>query len=457
MRDAIALALSIAVPWIAGTLCVRAATGGSPQPAAIAIGYGYLTGLFGVTLVMRALSLAGQRWSVVWIAAPIMLLALAAWFRLRPLGAARSPMRALGALATLTGAARAIFALLVLLTCVRLLMLGVEVVLVPLVPYDAFAQWATKSRVWYEYGRMVPFVQASEWGSAAGTMYFTDSHPEYPGTVPLFQVWTALCLGRWDESLVNVPWVAACVSLGIAFYAQLRRLDFGPVKAMFGTYALLSLPFLTIHVALAGIADLFVAIAYGLAAIAMWQWAITRQGSDAGLAVVMAIVCASVKMEGSLWVLTLVPGVVTALHRRLGLAMMGAAAAAAALYLAFGPSELRLLRYTLRTRFVDVSDLVYEHLFVMDNWHLLWYAIVAVVVVHVRTLFGSRLAPMTVTMLAAVAFVGVVFFFSSASGGVRDESITNRLVMHAVPAFVFYIALILRSSQHQAKTAPLYT
>ena len=48
-------------------------------------------------------------------------------------------MRALGALATLGGAARAIFALLLLLTCVRLVMLGVEVVLIPLVPYDAFA------------------------------------------------------------------------------------------------------------------------------------------------------------------------------------------------------------------------------------------------------------------------------------------------------------------------------
>lgn len=457
MRDAIALALSIAVPWISGTLCIRAAMGRSPQPVAIAIGYGYLAGSFGVTLVMRALSLVDQRWSVAWIATPIVLLAVGAYLRLRSLGTARSPMRALGVLATLTGAARAIFALLLLLTCVRLVMLSVEVVLIPLVPYDAFAQWASKSRVWYEYGRMVPFVHASEWGRATGAMHFTDTHPEYPGTVPLFQVWTALCLGRWDESLVNVSWVAAYVSLGIAFYAQLRRLEFDPVKAMFGTYALLSLPYLTIHVALAGMADVFVAITYGLAAIATWQWAITRQWSDAGLAILMAIVCASVKMEGFLWVLTLAPGVVAALDRRLGLAMTGALAAAAVLYLAFGPSELPLLGYVLRTRFVDVSKLVYEHLFAMDNWHLLWYAIVTVVVVHARALFGSRLAPMTVTMLAAVAFTGVVFFFSTASGGVEEETITNRLVMHTVPAFVFYIALILRSRQDRAKTAPLYT
>jgi hypothetical protein len=137
--------------------------------------------------------------------------------------------------------------------------------------------------------------------------------------------------------------------------------------------------------------------------------------------------------------------------------MMGAVLAAAVLYLAFGPSELRLFGQVLRTRFVDVSGLVYEHLFVMDNWHLLWYAIVTVVVVHARALFSSRLAPMTVTMLAAVALTGVVFFFSTAAGGVREESLTSRFLMHMVPAFVFYVALILRSSQHQAKTAPLYT
>jgi len=226
---------------------------------------------------------------------------------------------------------------------------------------------------------------------------------------------------------------------------------------MFGTYALLSLPFLTINVALAGLADIFVAIAYGLAAIAMWQWVVTRQRSDAVLAILMAVICASVKLEGSLWVLTLIAGAITALNRRLGLVLMGIATAVAVLYLAFGPSELGMLGYSLRTQFVNVSPWVYEHLFAMDNWHLLWYAVVAMVVVNARSLLGARLAPMTMTIGTAVAFIVVVFFFSNASGGVKDETLTNRLVMHTVPAFLFYLALILRSTQHQAKAAPLYT
>ena len=130
------------------------------------------------------------------------------------------------------------------------------------------------------------------------------------------------------------------------------------MKAMFGTYVLLSLPFLTIHVALAGAADIFVANANGLAAMALWQWTISRQWSDAGVALVMAIVCASLKMEGLFWVLTLVPAVVVALNRRMGLAMIVIGASLAVLYVAFGPNEVRIFSYTLRTRFVDVSILV---------------------------------------------------------------------------------------------------
>jgi hypothetical protein len=259
MRDTIILALSVALPWIAGALAIRAAVGRSAQPLGVVVGYGYLGGLFAITLIMRALSLVDMRWNVAWIAVPMVLIAVAAYLRLRSLGiasiphactadagdagrhdprnlrrAARSHLRASAAARSRSDADPA-------RPDRRLCAMGEQIPRVV--------------RVWW----MVPFVPASQWATAYGAMVFTDTHPDYPGTVPLFQVWTALCLGRWDESLVNVPWIAAAVSLGIAFYAQLRRLEISSTMAMFGTYLLLSLPFLTIHVAIAGVADLFVA------------------------------------------------------------------------------------------------------------------------------------------------------------------------------------------------------
>jgi hypothetical protein len=184
---------------------------------------------------------------------------------------------------------------------------------------------------------------------------------------------------------------------------------------------------------------------------------ITRQRGDAALAALMALVCASLKFEGSIWALTLVPGVVTALNRRAGLALMGAGAAVAFLYLAFGPAELPFLGYALQTRFVDVSRPLYEHMFVMDDWHLLWYAVLAVIAVNARRLFDEQLAPMSVTVLSAAAFILVLFFFTTASAGVREESTTNRLLLHTVAVLVFYVALILRARQPQPKAAPAPT
>jgi len=53
---------------------------------------------------------------------------------------------------------------------------------------------------------------------------------------------------------------------------------------------------------------------------------------------------------------------------------------------------------------------------------------------------------MTVTMLGALAFVAVVFYYSSAAGGVADESLVNRLPLHMTPALVFYVLMLLQFS-----------
>jgi glucose-6-phosphate-specific signal transduction histidine kinase len=223
----------------------------------------------------------------------------------------------------------------------------------------------------------------------------------------------------------------------------MRRAGVGVAASMLSTYALLSLPFLDLHVALAGTADLYVGVAYGMAAIALWRWSLTREMSDLVLALAMAMICIAVKIEGALWVLTLLPGAIVAIDRRVGFALTAMIAVAAAAYLAFGPQQIILFDYLLRTRFEDVSLPLAQHLFVMDNWHLLWYAAIAVIALRWRLLLQDEFAPMTLTMLGGCAFVFVVFFYSSASGGVDDESLVNRLLLHLVPALAYYLSLLI--------------
>jgi hypothetical protein len=45
----------------------------------------------------------------------------------------------------------------------------------PLYPWDAWIQWATKSRVWYELGRIAPFARAQTWFAAHGRGVYFDA------------------------------------------------------------------------------------------------------------------------------------------------------------------------------------------------------------------------------------------------------------------------------------------
>src|SRR5208283_703859 len=444
MRDLLGVTLSVVLPWVAGTLAVAALRNrASERDWLLCAGYGYPIGAFATTLVMRAASLLAPPWGLSIVAVPLALLAIGA-FLLGRSGEAwnRAWTRSRDAFGAMPASLRGVLCIGVLLIAVRLAGLAAEVALRPLLPFDSWTQWSTKALVWYHYVRIVPFVSPEQWLSTSDPMRFVDSHSGYPGTVPLLQAWTALCIGHWDESLINAPWPALSCALGLAFYAQVRRVGVSPAVAALCTYLLMSLPFLDVQIALAGCADLFMAVAYGLAAMALWQWTLRRERSDAVLALIMTVVAVSLKIEGMLWALTLLPPVLVSIHRRAGLSTVALVAGAALLYVFFGPPEVEIFGYILRTRFSNVSQPLLEHLFLMDNWHLLWYLTIVMVAANYRILLTPALAPMSVTLLGGLAFVFVVFFFTSAAGGVEDESLVNRLPLHLVPALAFYLVLL---------------
>jgi len=451
--DLIALAASVALPWLAGTCCVLALQRGTERNFALAVGYGCLLGVLATSLAMRVPDAVGVRWSVPLIAGELIVLAAAAciFARFGALPSLRERARA-GFLrvAAMVTPQRIVFLGAFAVIVTRLTSVGLELAWRPLLPWDAWAHWATKARVWYEYRQLAAFIGPEQWLASGTAMQFVDAHSDYPATVPLLQTWTALCLGRWDESLVNAPWLAILAALGVAFYAQLRRIGAGAAQAMLFTYLLLSMPFVDLHVAVAGYVDIFVTAAYGMAAMALWQWVRTRNRVDATLALLCALACVAIKKEGVIWALTLLPPVLVAINRRLGLAVIAALGAAMLLYLFFGPSEVRILGYALRTQFSNVSRPMFEHFFEMDNWHLLFYLTLIVLALRWRTLFAVDMAPMTVTMLGGFAFVFVVFFYSNAAMGVAEETLVNRLPLHLAAALAFYLVLLWRQAPANA-------
>ena len=71
MKDLVAVAGSIALPWIAGTLWMMALRRSAPDRGwLLEAGYGYLLGLLATTVVMRLASAAGLAFSLAGIATP---------------------------------------------------------------------------------------------------------------------------------------------------------------------------------------------------------------------------------------------------------------------------------------------------------------------------------------------------------------------------------------------------
>jgi hypothetical protein len=448
--DALALFLSLALPWCAGCALLRiagwpaTARGTDDQPAAAAegqraltLGYGYFVGLLLLTLWMRILSVAGVGFGRSSIGIPLLIIAAAAIVYLgRGERVSLSRVRAVAIAIVrppLPRWQRILWIALLAWLALRFVTLAAEIASRPLYPWDAWTQWATKARVWYALGRIVPFASADDWLRGTVDAYF-DVSPSNPATIPLLQAWSAIALGRWDDTATNWPWLLMLISLALAAYGMLRDAGVRPLGALTGAYLVSSLPLLDTHVALAGYADLMLASVYTLAALALHRWATRRRLHDLALALVLAMACPLIDASGRIWIATLAAGLAVALFPRRGLKFVAWSLAAAALTIivfaqgTFGGPTLHL-GASLRS-FADAFLL-------FDNWHLLGYAAIALAIVGARRLVGQPLAPLTAIVGSALAWLVVAALFSA--DVVRwfpDAAAINRATLHVAPLIV---------------------
>ena len=454
--DVIALWVGWALVWALGVAVLTAMHGRSRSlnddgEIAFVFGCGWFVGELLLTLWMRVLAVAGVPFGVFAIGLPMAAVTgLAAWqawrrFGKMPIASAGSAFR--GFLGTdLTGQRRLLWLAILGWLALRFALLLVEVLRRPLYPWDAWTQWATKARVWYELRTMVPFVTASDWlASPAGNAYF-DAAPHYPGTVPLTQVWSATLLGRWDDALINLPWWLTAVGFGLALYGFLRQQRMGPLVALIGAWLTLSLPILDAHVALAGYADLAMASYLTLAALTWLRYAGTRDSADLVLALVLSAACVVIKNPGKIWVLMLIPGIVAALAPRYGMKFAAACFGVAAIVaLVLTRSGLTILGYHLQLDYDMPWHGLSEAYFTFANWHLLFYGAIAAALLGWRQLFTRELAPLTITIAAGVAFLMFGFAFTNARIWVEDQSTVNRATLHLAPLIVIWMLLTFRA------------
>jgi len=460
----LSLACGLFLPWLFGFALLSAldwpttsaAAANRAGGTALRLGYAYLVGALLLTLWMRVLSLSGIDFGRLSIGGPLLLgaVALLVWALRRqriPLQAWRDAPRMLVRPA-LPRWQRLAWTLLLAWMALRFALLAAEVAWRPLYPWDAWVEWATKARVWYELARIVPFVHADVWLAGAPGAYF-DASPNYPASVPLLQVWSCIALGRWDDSAMNWPWLLMLIALALSVYGALRDAGLSLLAALVGAYLAASLPLLDAHVALAGYADLMMACVYTLAALAFYRWTLRRDPRDAALALLLALCCPLIKVPGAIWALTLLPGVVVALLPRFGPRLVALAFGVGALVLLFlAQSAPMILGHRLHADFQPPWHALGEAYFLFANWHLLWYAIVALAIIGARRLIRPPLAPLAVVVASGLAFLGVVFTFTNVAAWVADFTTVNRATLHLAPLLVV-LCVLLWQELSQARSA----
>ena len=427
---------------------------------AIIVGYGYAAGTLFLTLWMRLLSVVGISWSWLSIAVPIVTLTALA-VRQLPATERRELLR-FGKVrvddVAVAGSTSRLHVILWwtfgVLIGMHLLLAALEVIWRPLFPWDAWTQWATKARVWYEMSRQVPFSNGMTW--FAGNSYI-DAAPGYPANLPLLQVWASISAGRWDDSLINLPSLFLAVALATGLYGQMRYAGRGALLAIAAAYAVVSLPILDTHIALGGYADLPLAVYFSLSAIALWQWLDGGDRRQLVLAAALAIACPLTKNPGWVWLATLVPAVVIARSPVRGTLTIAIIALASALLMfAFGRTEMALMGYRVGMTYTSIWEPLWQNYYEFANWHLLWYLLQPLMIWNGRRLFQPPLIAGTVIVLCGLAFLFIGFSFSNAATWVSDYSTVNRATLHFAPVVVFYLfclvhELVWDAAQHRRR------
>jgi hypothetical protein len=214
------------------------------------------------------------------------------------------------------------------------------------------------------------------------------------------------------------------------------------MAALVGAFLVASLPLANTHVALAGYADLPMAAWYTAAALAFLRWTRSRAAGDAAVTLLLATACTQIKNPGWFWAATLLPGLVVVLLPRIGVRLVLAGFAVAAIALvALARFQISLFNYQIKLDYNPAWGDLLQSYFLLGNWHLLWYGAIAVAVLAWRQLLAPALAPLTMIVAGGLLFLFFVFGFTTASFYISDQTTVNRATLHLAPLIVVFMVV----------------
>ena len=443
-------AVALAVPLVLGVallaaLRARSVVADDAGLVPWTIGAGFVVGVLALTALMRIDALVGVPFGWLSVGAPALVLALAlAWT------ARRAPVAAIacGAVRTLGArdfARRARLAWFVLLAwiAVRAAMLLVEVASRPLYAWDAWSAWATKAKAYFAMRTLVPFVDLATW-SAATTPAWYDAQPMQPATLPLVQAWIASAIGAWDDASVALPWWLFFVALVLIVYGEVRRRGAPPLHALVAAWLVATLPLAGMQAALAGYADLPLAAAFTLGALAGVRAARTRAPIDIAAAAAALLSLALYKASGLAWIAVALPGLAAAAlgrpwHKRLAVVVLVAAVAIAGIAARFPKLAIGQVSFA----YLPSWELYVMESVLLANWHLVALGLAGTLVLRYKRVVDADMAPLTLILATAAVWIATLVAFPSLRLWGADYLGLNRATLVVVPFALAWMAIAM--------------
>ena len=460
--------IALGLPWTVTALWLRNLRASAPPlDWPTAIGYGFFIGMYLTVLLLHltdatGLGLDARAVLISWLLAAGGVIVLARR-RQRAVGAPGTRLSAtvLSWLPSRIGSW--IWWGLLALILVRLGFIAAEVALRPVTPWDAWTTWLLRGRIWFEHATLTPIVGAEPWRTADPPYPFTTAAHHYPRTVSIIPAWIALNAGTWNEALALAPWVAALVALLLAVYGQVRRLGGTALDAILVSYLLISMPMVTVHAALAGYAELWTAATVALAAVSLWIWRLRKERLQLLLAIPFLAALPTLKLEGSIWLLALSAGMfLWFLKTRTVLLLAAVCLGTVVAWVNLGGINIEapglgtiILRpdQVVIPGFVNLTlgpepgalSALLRALFVYANWHLLWFALLALSpLIFYRNFHDWQLRGPSYTVLIMLGMLLTLFLLTNASQWVVSQTSVNRLLLHMTPMLIVFLWMTLR-------------